>query len=78
LHVIVTRRAGGASRDLFGKFLGGMRDLATPGFQGSAPKAEGKLLGEIKASRMAPGRGWLVTRKHGNRKIQTAWLPPEE
>ena len=77
-HVIVTRRTGGAGKDLFGKFLGGMKDLAQPGFQGSGPKMEGKLLGDIRVSKMAVGRGWFVDRRHGNRKIQTAYLPPEE
>nr|WP_244615968.1 type VII secretion protein EccCa [Stackebrandtia albiflava] len=77
LHLIVTRRTGGVSRDLHSGILGRMKDLATPGFQGSAPKAEGRVLGEIKASKMPAGRGWLVDRKHGNRKIQTAYLPPE-
>ncbi|HZE38064.1 MAG TPA: type VII secretion protein EccCa [Stackebrandtia sp.] len=78
LHIIVTRRSGGAGRDLYAKFLGAMKDLATPGFQGGGPRDEGKLLGDIRMGPMATGRGWLVTRKHGNRKIQTAWLPPEE
>ena len=50
LHVIITRRTGGAGRDLYGQVLGRMKDLATPGFQGSGPRAEGKLLGDIKAS----------------------------
>lgn len=77
LHVIITRRTGGAGRDLYGQVLGRMKDLATPGFQGSGPRAEGKLLGDIKASKMPPGRGWLVDRRHGNRKIQVAWTPPE-
>ncbi|HIV57199.1 MAG TPA: type VII secretion protein EccCa [Candidatus Stackebrandtia faecavium] len=78
LHIVVTRRAGGAARDLYGKFLGGMVDLATPAFQGSAPKSEGKMLGDMRASKMANGRGWHVTRKYGVRKVQTAWLEPEE
>ncbi|CAM3358072.1 type VII secretion protein EccCa [Stackebrandtia soli] len=78
LHVIVTRRAGGAARDLFGQFLGRMKDLATPGFQGSAPKSEGKLMNDIKASKMPNGRGWLVNRRDGARMVQMAYLPEEE
>ncbi|MGH8876106.1 MAG: type VII secretion protein EccCa [Stackebrandtia sp.] len=77
-HIIVTRRTGGAGKDLFGKFLGTMKDMAAPGFQGSGPKAEGKLLGDIRVSKMPIGRGWLFNRKYGARKIQTPWLPPEE
>ncbi|ADD40407.1 type VII secretion protein EccC [Stackebrandtia nassauensis] len=78
MHFIVTRRSGGAGRDLYGKVLGSLKDLASPAFQGSGPKIEGKLLGDIKMSTMPPGRGWFITRKFGNQKVQTAWLPPED
>ncbi|QSB07089.1 type VII secretion protein EccCa [Natronoglycomyces albus] len=75
LHIVVTRRSGGAAKSLFDGFIGGMKNLGTPGFQGSVPRSEGDLL--TKAGLYPPGRGMFITRK-ATQLVQMAWLPPEE
>jgi S-DNA-T family DNA segregation ATPase FtsK/SpoIIIE len=76
LHLIVTRRVGGASRAMFDPILARIRDLASPGMVMSGPRDEGPLLGNIRPQLLPPGRGWLTTRRHGNQLVQLAWLPP--
>jgi S-DNA-T family DNA segregation ATPase FtsK/SpoIIIE len=77
LHVIVTRRAGGASRALYDPLLQRIRELDSPGFLMSGNKEEGALLGNIKPSPQPPGRGTLMRRSDGIQLVQTAWLDPE-
>jgi DNA segregation ATPase FtsK/SpoIIIE, S-DNA-T family len=77
LHLIVTRRSGGAARALFEPLVARLRELSTPGIVMSGSPDEGPLLGNIKPSPMPPGRGTLVGRKAGQQLIQVAWLPPE-
>jgi S-DNA-T family DNA segregation ATPase FtsK/SpoIIIE len=76
LHVIVTRRIGGAGRAMFDPVLGRIRELASPGIMMSGPRDEGPLFGNIKPQFLPPGRGWLVTRRHGGQLVQLAWSPP--
>jgi DNA segregation ATPase FtsK/SpoIIIE, S-DNA-T family len=76
LHVVVTRRVGGASRALFDPMLSRIRELASPGVVMSGSREEGALLGSVKAQSLPPGRGWLVTRRGGAQLVQLAWLPP--
>jgi len=76
LHLIVTRRSGGASRALYDPILMRMRELGSPGLVMSGDKNEGILLGTVKPSPQPPGRGWFVTRREGARLVQLAWLPP--
>jgi S-DNA-T family DNA segregation ATPase FtsK/SpoIIIE len=76
LHVVLTRRIGGASRALFDPMIARIRELASPGIMMSGPREEGALFGTIKAQPLPPGRGWLFTRRHGARLIQLAWTPP--
>jgi S-DNA-T family DNA segregation ATPase FtsK/SpoIIIE len=73
LHVIVTRRAGGASRALYDPVIQRMRELDSPGFLMSGPKEEGALIGNLKASPQPPGRGTLVRRSDGMQLVQTAY-----
>jgi S-DNA-T family DNA segregation ATPase FtsK/SpoIIIE len=75
LHVIVTRRAGGAARAMFDPLLARIRELASPGIVMSGPADEGPLLGNVKPQLLAPGRGWLVTRRGGAGLVQLAWTP---
>ncbi|HVE95590.1 MAG TPA: type VII secretion protein EccCb, partial [Pseudonocardiaceae bacterium] len=77
LHLIVTRRSGGAARALFEPVIARLRELSTPGVVMSGSPEEGPLLGNVKPSAMPPGRGILVGRKAGQQLIQVAWLPPE-
>ncbi|MFC7548789.1 type VII secretion protein EccCa [Plantactinospora sp. GCM10030261] len=76
LHVVITRRIGGASRAMFDPVIARIRELASPGLMLSGPKEEGPLFGNIKPQLLPPGRGWLITRRDGARLVQLAWMPP--
>nr|WP_281859968.1 type VII secretion protein EccCa [Salana multivorans] len=76
LHVVLTRRSGGASRALYDPVVQALRDLASPGILLSGDPAEGQLIGAVKARRAVPGRAQLVSREHGTRVAQLAWTAP--
>ena len=76
LHLVVTRRSGGAGRALFEPVLMRLRELASPGIVLSGAKEEGALVGTVKPQPMPPGRGWLVTRRGGTQLVQLAWSEP--
>jgi S-DNA-T family DNA segregation ATPase FtsK/SpoIIIE len=76
LHVVVTRRCGGAGRALFDPVLGRLRELAAPGLVMNGSPDEGALVGSVKPGPQPPGRGTLVDRRRGVRRVQLAWLPP--
>jgi S-DNA-T family DNA segregation ATPase FtsK/SpoIIIE len=78
LHVVVTRRSGGAGRALFEPFLARLRDIGSPGLMLSGDRAEGPLLGGLKPETLPPGRGRLLTRGEPPRMLQLAWLPESE
>ena len=78
MHVVITRRSGGASRALFEQFLARLRDVGAIGLLMSGDKAEGPLLGGIKAEELPPGRAKLVSRRGDPQLVQLAWLPPAE
>ena len=78
LHLVITRRSGGASRALYEPLLMRLRELGSPGIVMSGDKNEGVLLGTVKPGPQPPGRGWFVTRREGARLIQLAWLPPSD
>jgi S-DNA-T family DNA segregation ATPase FtsK/SpoIIIE len=72
LHLIVTRRSGGASRALYEPVIQRLRELSSPGIVMSGDREEGALLGNVRPSPLPPGRGWLVTRREGIRLVQIA------
>ncbi|MBL7254444.1 type VII secretion protein EccCa [Paractinoplanes lichenicola] len=76
LHLILTRRAGGAGRSLYEPIIQRLRELSAPGLVMSGPADEGALVGPVRPTPMPPGRGRLVTRREGVRLIQLAHLPP--
>ena len=76
LHVILTRRAGGASRAIYEPVLQRLRELDGPGLLMSGNREEGALIGNLKPSTQPPGRGTLVRRRDGVQLIQTAWSEP--
>ncbi len=78
MHVVITRRTGGASRALFEQFLARLRDVGAIGLLMSGDKGEGPLLGGAKAEELPPGRAKLVTRRGDPQLVQLAWLPPVE
>jgi S-DNA-T family DNA segregation ATPase FtsK/SpoIIIE len=75
LHVILTRRSGGASRALYEPVIQRLRELASPGLVMSGDKDEGALVGSVRPAPLPPGRGRLVTRKEGVRLVQLAYIP---
>jgi len=77
LHLIVTRRSGGAGRAMYEPVIQRLRELASPGIVLSGDRDEGALFGNVRPSTLPPGRGWLVTRREGARLIQLANLPPD-
>jgi S-DNA-T family DNA segregation ATPase FtsK/SpoIIIE len=76
LHLIMTRRSGGAGRAMFEPVIQRLRELSSPGLIMSGDRDEGPLLSNVRPSAQPPGRGWLVTRKEGARLIQVAHVPP--
>jgi S-DNA-T family DNA segregation ATPase FtsK/SpoIIIE len=76
LHLVLTRRSGGASRSLYDPIVQRLRELSSPGMVMSGDKDEGVLVGNVRPAPMPPGRGRLVTRKDGVRLVQLAYLPP--
>ncbi|MCW3842884.1 type VII secretion protein EccCb [Micromonospora yasonensis] len=76
LHLILTRRGGGAARAMYEPVIQRLRELAGPGLILSGEPGEGGLLGNVRPSTQPPGRGWLVTQGDGARLVQLA-LPPD-
>ncbi|GAA1818202.1 type VII secretion protein EccC [Luedemannella flava] len=76
LHLVITRRMGGAGRALFDPLIARIREVASPGLMMSGNKEEGALFGNIRPMPLPPGRAWFVTRRHGARLVQLA-SPPE-
>jgi S-DNA-T family DNA segregation ATPase FtsK/SpoIIIE len=76
LHLVLTRRSGGAGRALYEPVIQRLRELSTPGLVLSGDRDEGALLGTVRPGPQPPGRGWLVTRREGVRLVQLAHLPP--
>ncbi|WP_406236344.1 type VII secretion protein EccCa [Nocardia sp. NBC_01009] len=76
MHLIVTRRTGGVSRALYDHVLGGMKNLSVDALIMSGPKDEGKIIGDVRPTKLPPGRGILVSRSRGQEMVQIAHLPP--
>jgi S-DNA-T family DNA segregation ATPase FtsK/SpoIIIE len=78
LHLVVTRRMGGASRALYEPFIARLRDVGSPGLMLSGDRDEGPLLGGVKPEALPPGRGRLISRRDAPKLVQIAWSPPVE
>jgi S-DNA-T family DNA segregation ATPase FtsK/SpoIIIE len=76
LHLVIARRAGGASRAAYEPFIQRLRELSSPGLVMAGDPNEGALVGPAKPGRFPAGRGRLVTRREGVRLIQVAHQPP--
>jgi S-DNA-T family DNA segregation ATPase FtsK/SpoIIIE len=74
LHMIIARGFGGVGRAMHDPIVQRQRDMGNPAIIMSGTKEEGKLYGHT-ATPLVPGRGTLISRRMGNRLIQTAWLP---
>ena len=77
LHLVVARRAGGASRSLLDPVVGRLRELGQPAIVLSAPADEGSLFG-IRPVQLPPGRGMLAHRRYGTVPIQLLDCPPTD
>jgi S-DNA-T family DNA segregation ATPase FtsK/SpoIIIE len=77
LHLVLTRRSGGAGRAMYEPIIQRLRELAVPGIVMSGDREEGTLLGNVRPGPLPPGRGWLVTRRGGTQLVQLTDFPPE-
>ncbi|MGW6724430.1 type VII secretion protein EccCa [Nocardia sp. NPDC055029] len=75
MHLIVTRRVGGASRALYDPVVGGMKNMSVDALVMSGPRDEGKLIGDVRPMKLPPGRGILVSRTRGQEMVHIAELP---
>ena len=75
LHVVLTRRAGGASRAAYDPIIQRMTDLGTTGILLSGNPEEGQLIGKVKARQSVPGRAQIVSRDRGLISAQLALVP---
>ena len=76
LHVIITRRMGGASRAAYEKVLQMMNDLAVTGILLSGNPSEGAIINGVKPKRAIAGRAQVVHRELGVVAAQLTWPPP--
>ena len=74
-HLVIARRAGGASRALYEPVIARMRDVVSAGLVMSAGKDEGVLYGNVRSTPLPAGRGYLTTRS-GTGLVQTPSMPP--
>src|SRR6185369_16594892 len=67
LHLVVTRRIGGAARALYEPVLARLKDLGAPAVVMSGDRDEGPLIGSVRPQPLPPGRAHLVHRRDGSR-----------
>jgi S-DNA-T family DNA segregation ATPase FtsK/SpoIIIE len=77
LHVVLTRRSGGASRASYDPVIQTMTDLGTTGILLSGNPEEGALIGKVRATQSVPGRAQIVSREHGVRGAQLGYVTPK-
>jgi S-DNA-T family DNA segregation ATPase FtsK/SpoIIIE len=75
LHVILTRRSGGASRAAYDPIIQRFTDLGVTGILLGGNPEEGALIGRVKPERAVPGRAQIVSREHGLVAAQLAFAP---
>ncbi|MFD7918523.1 type VII secretion protein EccCa [Streptomyces sp. NPDC059740] len=75
LRLILARSSSGAGRSSFEPVMQRTKELGAQGLILSGDPAEGPLMGNVKATRLTPGRAQFVTRKRGAQLVQTGWLP---
>ncbi|MGC4895496.1 type VII secretion protein EccCa [Micromonospora sp. DT31] len=78
LHIVVTRRTGGAGRSTYETFMARLREVGSPGLVMSGDRDEGPLIGNVRPTRLPAGRGFLVNRRGGSQLVQLGWLPLDE
>ena len=76
LHVILTRRAGGASRAAYDPIIQRFTDLGVTGILLGGNPEEGALIGRVKPVPSVPGRAQVVSRERGLVTAQLVYAPP--
>ncbi len=71
VHLILTRRVGGAARAQFEPVLQALSDLGTPVLLFSGPSTEGRLAHGVAPRPLPPGRALLTTRDRAPQLVQT-------
>ncbi|WP_349866880.1 type VII secretion protein EccCa [Leifsonia sp. WHRI 6310E] len=72
LHVIITRRTGGASRQAYDPIIQGFTDLGVTGIILGGNPEEGALIDRVKPIPSVPGRAQVVSRERGLFSAQLA------
>jgi S-DNA-T family DNA segregation ATPase FtsK/SpoIIIE len=62
IHVIISRRTGGASRGIFEPVMQQLNDLATPGLMFSGDRLEGRLVNGVVSRQLPVGRALYARR----------------
>lgn len=75
LHVVLTRRTGGASRAAYDPIIQRFTDLGVTGILLGGNPEEGALIGRVKPVRAVPGRAQIVSREQGLITAQLAFTP---
>ncbi len=76
LHLIVTRRSGGADRAFFEPLLAGLRDLGCMALIMSGRPGEAAPFGSTRPAVLPAGRGVLIARGVDDQLVQVGWSPP--
>lgn len=77
LHLVLSRRTGGAARASLDPIVQRLGDLSTPGFLFSGDRMEGPLANGVTSQRLPAGRALYAMRGGAFQQVQVAWLPPE-
>jgi S-DNA-T family DNA segregation ATPase FtsK/SpoIIIE len=78
LHLVLTRRCGGASRALYEPVIQRLREISAAGLLLAGDRDEGPLVGDVRPRPLPPGRGVLVSRSAGTHLVQLGHLPPAD
>jgi len=70
--LVLTRRVSGGARSAFDPVMQRMKDLGAAGIVMDGTKDEGKLVGELVARPLPPGRAQFYTRDAGTTMWQLA------
>jgi len=76
LHIVVTRRTGGASRAMYDPIIQTMSELGATGILLPGDPDEGQLIGRYKPRKGVPGRAQFISRDTGHTTAQLAWTDP--
>ncbi|WP_010205908.1 type VII secretion protein EccC [Salinibacterium sp. PAMC 21357] len=76
LHIVMTRRTGGAGRAAYDPIIQRLTDLGTTGILLSGSPEEGQLIGKVKAMPAIAGRAQIVSRDRGLISAQLAYVEP--